>query len=212
MDGVLQTMDWQKQQLHDFRWMISPFTYTALNFAFVQAVMVSLGSEVEDENALKWGGFWGGVGLGFMLLISHFAINSRIPDILRFDILMAEIIRNLGRYFHIMFLLVIYGEIFTTLIGNVFGITRQIRSLYALPKSWVVLATLLTCFLISQVGFTFLLAYLYPLFGHMGMIFLDCGSFSEIDIMHRVSVYVSGSHFIVTLHVKSSMSWFSAQL
>jgi uncharacterized membrane protein YkvI len=41
--------------------------YAALNFAFVQAVMVPLGSEVEDESVLKWGFFWGGVGLGFML-------------------------------------------------------------------------------------------------------------------------------------------------
>ncbi len=172
VDGVLETTDWQKQQLHDLKWLISPFAYAALNFAFVQAVMVPLGSEVKDESVLKWGGFWGGAGLGFMLLISHFAINSRMPDILQFEIPMAEIIRNLGRVFHIFFLLVIYGEIFTTLIGNVFGITRQIRSLYTLPKSWVVLATLLTCFLISQVGFTSLLTYLYPLFGYMGIILL----------------------------------------
>ncbi|MCY9664435.1 hypothetical protein M5X11_05610 [Paenibacillus alginolyticus] len=172
IDGIWKATDWPKQPLNHVKWIISPFTYAALNFAFAQAVLVPLGSEVKDESVLKWGGFWGGIGLGVMLFISHFAIHSRMPEILRFDIPMAEIIRGFGSFFHVLFILVIYGEIFTTLIGNVFGITRQIQSLYALPRNWVVLATLLTCLLISQVGFTSLLTYLYPLFGYMGMILL----------------------------------------
>lgn len=94
------------------------------------------------------------------------------PEILQYDIPMAEILRDFGRFFHVLFLLVIYGEIFTTLIGNVFGISRQIQSLYNLPKSWLVLGILLASFLISQAGFTSLLTYLYPLFGYMGLILL----------------------------------------
>jgi uncharacterized membrane protein YkvI len=173
IDGIGEATDWQKQMsLNHVKWIISPFTYVALNFAFVQAVLVPLGSEVKDESLLKWGGFWGGIGLGVMLFISHFAIHSRMPEILQFDIPMAEIIRGFGWFFHLLFILVIYGEIFTTLIGNVFGITRHIQSLYALPRNWVVLAILLICLLISQVGFTSLLTYLYPLFGYMGMILL----------------------------------------
>lgn len=173
IDGIEETTDLQKQMsLNNVKWIISPFTYVALNLAFVQAVLVPLGSEAKDESVLKWGGFWGGIGLGVMLSISHIAIHSRMPEILRFDIPMAEIIRGFGWFFHLLFILVIYGEIFTTLIGNVFGITRHIQSIYALPRNWVVLTILLICLLISQIGFTSLLTYLYPLFGYMGMILL----------------------------------------
>ena len=173
VDGIGEATNWQEQpSLKHLKWIISPFTYVSLNFAFAQAVLVPLGSEVKDESILKWGGLWGGIGLGVMLLISHFAIHSRMPEILSFDIPMAEIIRGFGRFFHVLFILVIYGEILTTLIGNVFGITRHIGRIYPLPRNWVVLATLLTCLLISQVGFTSLLTYLYPLFGYMGMILL----------------------------------------
>ena len=163
---------WPHEPPSGWNWVVSPLTYAALNFAFVQAVMVPLGSEVKDESALRWGGFWGGAGLGVMMFVSHAAIYSRMPGIMRFDIPMAEIIRDFGTFFHIIFVLVIYGEIFTTLIGNVFGITRQIRNLYDFPRNGVVLAVLLVCFAISQAGFPSLVTHLYPLFGSMGLILL----------------------------------------
>jgi uncharacterized membrane protein YkvI len=171
-DGVFQTTVLQQQQVNEFNWLVSSLSYAALNFAFVQAVMVPLGCEAEDESVLKWGGIWGGVGLGFMLLVSHFAMNSMMPEIVKFEIPMAEIIRDFGLYFHILFVLVIYGEIFTTLVGNVFGITRQIQSTYHLPRNLLVITTLLACYVISQAGFTFLLSYLYPIFGYLGIILL----------------------------------------
>jgi uncharacterized membrane protein YkvI len=172
LDSLFQTTGWQRSHLQDFNWVISPFSYAALNFAFMQAVMVPLGSEIKDENALKWGGFWGGIGLGFMLLVSHFAMNSQMPEIIKYEIPMGEFIRYYGWYIHALFLIVIYGEIFTTLIGNVFGLTRQIQSIYFVPRNILVLIILLATFLISQVGFTSLLTYLYPLFGYLGLILL----------------------------------------
>ncbi|MGG6314130.1 YkvI family membrane protein [Paenibacillus macerans] len=178
--GILSMNDWQIRQVQDFNWVLSPFTYAALNFAFIQAVMVPLGSEAKDESILKWGGIWGGIGLGAMLLIYHFAMNSRMPEMLGFDIPMAEIVRDLGPFLHVLFLLVIYGEIFTTLIGNVFGVTRQLQSLYRLPKNATLLGVLLACFLISQAGFASLLTYLYPLFGYIGMLLLVLLAFRKL--------------------------------
>ncbi|MFD1177717.1 hypothetical protein ACFQ3W_15605 [Paenibacillus puldeungensis] len=169
-DGILRMIDWQ--QVNHYKLFLSPFVYAALNFAFIQAVMVPLGSEIKDESTLKWGGLWGGIGLGGMLLIYHFAMNSRMPEIWNLEIPMGEIVRDLGPFLHILFLFVIYGEIFTTLVGNVFGIARQIQSLFELPKKAVILAILLACFIISQAGFAYLMTYLYPLFGYMGMLLL----------------------------------------
>ena len=151
---------------------IAPFSYVALNIACVQAVMVPLASVTSNDRALRWGGFWGGFVLGAMLLISHYAMYDHMPDIRHFEIPMAEIIRDYGPWMHILFLLVIYGEIFTTITGNVFGIARQIQSRHTLSNRWLVPIILLAGFLISQVGFAPLLAYLYPLFGYLGIILL----------------------------------------
>jgi uncharacterized membrane protein YkvI len=172
MDGLLQAADWESHPWRNMKWVLSPFAYTALNFAFIQAVMVPMASTAENESVLKWGGFWGGVMLGVMLLISHVAIHSRMPGILQFDIPMAEIIRSFGGVLHVLFVLAIYGEIFTSVVGNVFGMTRHLIGKRGLPKGWLVMITLLACFLISQIGFAPLVAYLYPLFGYMGLILL----------------------------------------
>jgi uncharacterized membrane protein YkvI len=171
-DSLLQTLAVQKQQLNDWQWMISPFAYTALNFATLQAVLVPLGSEIEDEGVLRWGGLIGGIGLGFMLLTSHAAMNSLMPDILLFDIPMAEVIADFGWMMQVLFLIVVYGEIFTTLVGNVFGMSRQIHSIRPLPHNVIAVTLLFACFLVSQFGFAPLLSSLYDAFGYMGLFLL----------------------------------------
>lgn len=141
-----------------------------------------MGSEIQEESTLKWGGFWGGIGLGSMLLIYHIALNSRMPEMLGYDIPMAEIVQDLGPFLHVLFLLELYGEIFTTLISNVFGVTRQLQSLYKVPEKMTMLIILLACFVISQAGFTSLLTYLYPMFGYIGMLLLILLAFRRLPL------------------------------
>ncbi|MEF3303731.1 YkvI family membrane protein [Paenibacillus sp. GYB003] len=157
----------------DWGWTVSPFAYVALNLATLQAVLVPLGSEIERERELTLGGMIGGVGIGVMLLISHLSMNSMMPDILNYDIPMAEVIRDFGRFMHVLFIVVIYCEIFTTLIGNVFGMTRQIRSMYrSLPNRLVILTILFSCYAVSQMSFAVLLSRLYAVFGCVGLVLL----------------------------------------
>lgn len=173
IQGLMQTITVQRQELEGYSWIVSPFVYTSLNFVTLQAVLIPLGSEIEDENVLRWGGLWGGVGLGFMLLASHAAMNSFMPDILIFDIPMAEVIADFGRIMQAVFLFVIFGEIFTTLVGNVFGMARQIHSIRPDWPTNVISATILfACFLISRIGYESLLTSLYEWFGYLGLFLL----------------------------------------
>lgn len=173
MDDLFRTNAWQMEQLHNLDWILSPFAYVALNLSTLQAVLVPLGSETEDESVLTWGGIWGAIGIGFMLLTSHLSMNSLMPDIMNFEIPMAEVIRDFGRYMHILFIFVIFSEIFTTLIGNVFGMTRQIQSIYnTLPTNLLILTLLLACFVLSQMSYAVLLSHLYTFFGYIGLFLL----------------------------------------
>lgn len=152
-------------------WAFSPLAYAAFNLMTAQVVLVPLGKEIRDEHVLRWGGFIGGFILFIILLAGHFSL-SVFPEIFSYEIPMAEIVKNFGSFIHILFLFIIYGEIFNSVVGNVFGITRQLERSFHLSNHHAVLLILLAIFLISQVGYGNLLSVLYPLFGYIGIIFL----------------------------------------
>lgn len=155
-----------------WKWLFDALAYAAFNVAMAQAVLVPIGNEVKNERVLILGGIWGGGGLGLMLLANHFALLTMMPQALTLDIPMAFIVKSLGPIILPLYLIVIYGEILTTLIGNVFGITRQIQQSFAFKETSIILWILFTSFLISQVGFSALVTHLYPIFGYTASIIL----------------------------------------
>jgi uncharacterized membrane protein YkvI len=150
--------------------LLSALAYAAYNIALGQAVLVPLGRDSENETIIRWGGFLGGLGLTFILITSHLALIT-IPDMTAYSIPMAEIIKTIGTVLHLLFVLVIYGEIYTTLIGNVYGIARKLSSSDK-PNKAIILSILLICYFISLIGFDSLVKYLYPVFGYMGCVIL----------------------------------------
>lgn len=156
---------------HPF-WAISPFTYASFNVITAMVVLVPLGKEMKDEKVLRWGGFIGGLGLLILLLLSHFSLLVN-PATFPFEIPMAEIVKQFGSLIHVMFLLIIFSEIFNTVTANVYGISRQIKMSFGVKYNHAVIGILLIIFLISQqYGYGQLLSILYPLFGYIGLIYL----------------------------------------
>lgn len=156
---------------NNLSWFISPFSYAAFNLMGAQVILVPLGNEIHDEQIIKWGGFWGGFGLMVLLLLSHFSM-SVFPETFTYEIPMAEVVKNFGLFIHFFFLFVIYGEIFNTVVGNVFGITRQLSETFNLRYRHAVLIMLFIIFCMSQLGYGNLLTVLYPMFGYIGLFFL----------------------------------------
>ena len=157
------------QESHQ-NWLISAVTYVAFNLAMSQAVLVPLGAEIKDEKILRLGGWIGGIGLGVMLVISYFAMQLHFLEVKRLEIPMAFIIDQLGVVFKILFLTVMWGEIFTTLIGNIYGLAVNMKQVIPLRLSIIVALIFLIAYLCSLVGFPALIRYLYPAFGYCGLL------------------------------------------
>lgn len=154
-----------------FSWLTSPFIYASSNIITALVVLVPLGKEIKDERVLKWGGILGGLGLCAILLLSHFSLAVN-PRTFVFDIPMAEIVKQFGSLIHILFLVVIYGEIFNTVVASVYGVTRQLKASFQLKYQHAVWVILLVIFCISQIGYDQLLTTLYPVFGYIGLPYL----------------------------------------
>jgi uncharacterized membrane protein YkvI len=153
---------------------LSPFLYAAFNLSMSQAVLVPLGCAIGDAKILKRGAWIGGVGIGLMLLSGHLTLSARMPGIAQFDIPMGGIAREFGPWIHWIFVLLIFMEIFTTLVADTYGLTLQLHVRTRYPQALITAGLLLACFLIGQIGFGTLLSTLYPLFGllSLGWLFL----------------------------------------
>lgn len=151
-----------------WRALFSPFSYAAFNLALAQPVLVPLATEAKDEQTVKRGALIGGGLLTLILLSSHVVLLS-FPYVLHYDIPMAEIIRTFFVSLYWLYLLVIYGEIFTSLVGGVFGLHRQFHFVSSSLFFLVILALL---YVIGSFRYSVLLSFLYPLFGYVSILFL----------------------------------------
>lgn len=151
--------------------VVAPFSYTALNIGLAQAVLVPVSAEIGDDETVKWGGIIGGIALTVILLTSHFTLVM-LPNIESYEIPMAVIMKNLAPGLYWIFILVIYGEIFTSIIGNIFGLERQLKTYLRLPSLLIVGVLFTVSLTISLVEYGKLLSYLYPLFGYVSILFI----------------------------------------
>lgn len=150
--------------------VLAPFSYTALNLALAQAVLVPIANEIKDDWTIKWGGILGGIALTLILVSSHLTLIT-LPNLEIYEIPMAIIMKQVAPFFYWIFVLVIYGEIFTSVIGNVFGLDRQIKQLIAIPTYISISGIFIVSYIISLVDYGELLSILYPLFGYISLIF-----------------------------------------
>ncbi|MBD1380386.1 YkvI family membrane protein [Metabacillus arenae] len=154
-----------------YHWIVSAFSYGAFNLAMAQAVLVPLASEIDEEASLKTGGIIGGIVLTIILLGSHFALSS-LPTVMLDEIPMASVIKNSYITIYFVYVCVIYGEIFTSVIGNLYGLERQLSQLLKLKSSFIIGTILLISYFISQLGYGHLISILYPFYGYLSLGFL----------------------------------------
>lgn len=149
-----------------FRWVVPAIGYAAFNILTALVVMVPLARDTEDERVIRFGALSGGIGLTVLLFLAHL-ILSGAPDAANYQMPMAEVVRHFGPLLHLGFAAVIFGEILTTFIGNIFGLARQLRSTFpaicSLRRAMLLLVA--GAFLISRAGYGRLIDHLYPFFG-----------------------------------------------
>jgi uncharacterized membrane protein YkvI len=143
----------------------APFLYAAFNLSMSQAVLVPLGAQIGDRKTIVAGAWIGGIGIGFMLLAGHIALSMHMPGVQQFAIPMGGIARGLGQGLQWIYTALIFAEIFTTLIADIYGLSLQLQERLKWPRNLLTAIILLICFFASRIGFEPLLSTLYPLFG-----------------------------------------------
>ncbi|ALC91175.1 hypothetical protein AM500_16235 [Bacillus sp. FJAT-18017] len=154
-----------------WRGFISPFLYIAFNLGLSQAVLVPIAAEVRDDWTIKWGGILGGIALTLILFSSHLTMVM-LPNLETYEIPMAAVMLRLAAGFHWIFVGIVYAEIFTSVIGNIYGLERQLRKYLPLNTMTITAGIFIVSYAASLIHYGTLLSFLYPLFGYVSLAFL----------------------------------------
>ncbi|MCG7336737.1 hypothetical protein MHZ95_15830 [Sporosarcina sp. ACRSM] len=150
-------------------WFISSINYVSFNIATGASMTLVMGGAEKDERIAKWGGLVGGLGLGILILLSHLAIFSKIESVADAELPMLAIINDISPILAILMAFVLYGMIFNTAVGMFYAFGARFVPIGTKGFKMFVLFTLVIGFALSFVGFTNLVAHLYPFIGYMGL-------------------------------------------
>lgn len=144
---------------------ISALIYSALNVSLAAGVLIPLGADIEDLEALRMGALGGAIGLGAMLCAVTITLFAHYPQALAYQVPMGYIASRFGYAWQWMFVFVLWGEIFSTLVGNVYAVGAQFAGStpHRMPIATAVI--LLLALAMSQIGFSNIVHYGYTLFG-----------------------------------------------
>jgi uncharacterized membrane protein YkvI len=145
--------------------------YFTLNAWLAVPLLLSIGSSGVSPAAIKKGSWLGGIGFGGLLLSSHWLLTLT-PTTPGSALPLASIASTQHLWLGHLYSVLLYAEIFTTLVANFYSIGISIRGTRTFRRPWAIPVLLLCCLLLGQLGFATLLHRLYPILGMLSLIWL----------------------------------------
>lgn len=155
-------------------WPASAILYVSYNIMLSVAVLGALGANARDRRALKSGAILGGTGLGFASALIFLALCGNLSRISGLEVPMIYIAGRISPLAQILYGMVLIAEIYTTAVGSLFGFaSRILPARSGRAGRWTaVIGTTVMALLASQLGFSNLVKYLFPVEGICGIFLL----------------------------------------
>lgn len=148
-------------------------TYASYNIILCIGVLAPLGNSIRDKSVAKWGGYMGGALIGIMLIMTNYCLLTYIPDIHMDEMPLLSVAKLIHPLIGNIYLFVLWGAMFTTLIANLFSIISIIESkLPSYLHDIAFIFAVVVFVLLSRLGFSNIVSFLYPILGVMGLVFL----------------------------------------
>ena len=149
--------------------LFSGFTYASYNLIIGMVVLSSLKKEIYNKSTIFLAPLYAGLLLGAMLILVTVAtINLETQS----EIPILELARPLGRFFYYLLVPSIGIAILTSAIATGHGLIVRLQQITRLKYNNLVIMIIVLAIPLSSVGFTKLVAFVYPLFGFMNFLIM----------------------------------------
>jgi uncharacterized membrane protein YkvI len=153
-------------------WIFSSLIYGCFNILCCSGVLVPLCKEIKNTNLLMRGVLLGSLGLTLLALIINFLLILNVPYIFKYEIPLLYIANRFGKSLQILLLFVMWLEMFSTEVSNIYSTAKNFEEVFNLPYKRACVLIIIITIPISQIGFTKLISFLYPAFGIVSLIFI----------------------------------------
>ncbi|MEC9488087.1 MAG: hypothetical protein UMV23_01160 [Halanaerobium sp.] len=155
-------------------WLLAATLYVSYNTIISIAVLGPLGVQAYNERTIRDGALLGGLGLGIGSMMIYLALSGNIREIVQLEVPMIYIAGLLSSLVQTVYAIVLTAEVYTTAVGSLYGFVSRIVDTEKAPAKGkiLIIGSTIAALLASQLGFSNLVKYLYPLVGYGGIVLL----------------------------------------
>jgi len=150
-------------------WFVSAVNYVSFNIAVGAGMSLVIGGAEMDERVAGRGGLLGGLGIGFLIMVAHLAIFSRIDSVASADMPLLKLFDEISPILGIVMSVILFGMIFNTGVSMFYAFVARFFPMDTKKTYIPIVVTSFVGFFASFVGFTKLVDYFYPLIGYLGL-------------------------------------------
>ncbi|WP_071392877.1 YkvI family membrane protein [Bacillus tuaregi] len=151
-------------------WALSAVNYVSFNIAVGASMSIVMGGDEKDEKTAALGGLFGGLGIGVLILLSHYAILANIELVAGVDMPMLKIVDELSPILGFLYSLILFGMVFNTGLSMFYSFGARFAHTGTKKFKMITIGSIVAGFGLSFVGFTSLVSIFYPLFGYLGLV------------------------------------------
>jgi uncharacterized membrane protein YkvI len=144
-------------------WLLAAWQYSAYNLVLALPVLVTLHRLDDEAVVLRRGGVLGGISLGVLAFLFHRVMTAAGGG--QGELPLFLLTAGWGRWWRYGYALVLWGELFSTLIAHGYGLATRIGPADSRHFTLRVAGLMALAVIIGYAGFGRLVGSLYPFFG-----------------------------------------------
>lgn len=155
-------------------WLPAAILYVSYNTVSSIAILGPLGANARNRKAVWIGAVLGGLGLGVGAFMIFTALSGHIEDVHMLEVPMGYIAGRISPLIQALYAVILIAEVYTTAVSSLFGFASRIINRERKPadRNVIILCISIAALTASQLGFSNLVRYLYPLVGYCGVAML----------------------------------------
>ncbi len=161
-----------KMRLLTDNWVFSAILYVSYNTIISTVLMSRMLPYLKSGKVSKWGGVLGGGMLCVTALIINWALYSFYPHSIISEIPVLGIIQNNSKLLAHIYSIILILAMYTSAVTSGYCLTERISSKMKINYKLVGAVLCAVVMPMSTLGFSSLIATLYPVFGYLGLFLL----------------------------------------